>query len=276
MQLSVDRGSDRLAVQLHPVDDPAAPLVVLFPAMGVPGGYYKRFAASLNEAGLAVAVADPRGNGASTPAPSRSSGYGYPETVDDVAAVLDALAEHRAGRRTILLGHSLGGQACVMHLARRGSADIDGLVLIAVGLPYWRNYPRGQRLAVLAMTQTIGAVSALLRVWPGWGFGGRQARGVIRDWAYSSRWGRFPAAVCTQEQLATIDVPALVVSVDNDRYTPRGVVDHLAGLLSGAAVRREHLRSDEAGLTLNHFVWVKAGAPLAARITDWLPARQPS
>ncbi|MDI1466150.1 alpha/beta fold hydrolase [Catellatospora sp. KI3] len=276
MQLSVDRGSDRLAVQLHPVDDPAAPLVVLFPAMGVPAGYYKRFAAGLNQAGLAVAVADLRGTGASTPAPGRSSGYGYAETVDDVGAVLDALAEHRAGRRTILLGHSLGGQACVMHLARRGGAGVDGLVLIAVGLPYWRNYRRGQRLAVLAMTQTIGAVSALLRVWPGWGFGGRQARGVIRDWAYSARRGRFPASVCTPEQLAAIDVPALVVSVDNDRYTPSAVVDQLAGLLSGAAVHREHLSSDDAGLPLNHFVWVRAGAPLAARITAWLPARQPS
>ncbi|GHJ45041.1 hypothetical protein Cs7R123_23830 [Catellatospora sp. TT07R-123] len=276
MQLSVERGSDRLAVHLHPVDDPAAPLVVVFPAMGVPGGYYKRFAVALNAAGLGVAVADLRGTGASTPAPSRSSRYGYPETVDDVAAVLDALAEHRAGRRTILLGHSLGGQACVMHLARRGPADVDGLVLIAVGLPYWRDYPRGQRLGVLAMTQTVGAVSALLRVWPGWGFGGRQARGVIRDWAYSARWGRFPATVCTPAQLAAIDVPALVVSVDNDRYTPRGVVDHLAALLSGAPVQREHLTSDQAGLALDHFVWVKAGAPLAARITAWLPARQPS
>jgi predicted alpha/beta hydrolase len=277
MQLTVDRGSDRLGIQLHPAEAPDAPLVVVFPAMGVPGGYYTRFARSLNEAGLGVAVADLRGTGASAPPPSRDSRYGYAELADDVAAVLDALAEHRAGRRTVLLGHSLGGQACVLHLAREaargGGNGVDGLVLIAVGLPYWRTYPAPARFAVLAMTQVINAVSAALRVWPGWGFGGRQARGVIRDWAYTARHGAFAAHLGAEPGLSQVDLPVLAISVDDDQYTPPATSDHLVSFLTAADVRREHLTSAEAGAPLDHFKWVKSGAALAPRIVGWLTPR---
>ncbi|MEU8005963.1 alpha/beta fold hydrolase [Catellatospora sp. NPDC049111] len=276
MQLTVDRGSDRLGVQLHPVQNPDAPLVVVFPAMGVPAGYYTRFAHSLNAAGLGVAVADLRGTGDSSPRPGRESRYGYTELADDVPAVLAALAEHRAGRRTILLGHSLGGQICVLHLAReaaRGAGhSVDGLVLIAVGLPYWRTYPR-QRLGVLAMTQFVNAVSAVLRVWPGWGFGGRQARGVIRDWAHTARHGEFPAHLGVSAALSRVDLPVLAISVDDDQYTPPETTDHLVAALTGAKVHRDHLTTAAAAAPLDHFKWVKAGAALAPRITAWLPIR---
>lgn len=275
MQLTVDRGSDRLAILLHPAPAPDAPLIVIMPAMGVPAGYYTRFAHSLNEAGMSVAMADLRGTGGSAPRPSRDSRYGYTELADDITAVLDALTEHRAGRRTVLLGHSLGGQACVAHLAReaaRGAGhSVDGLILIAVGLPYWRTYPRPQRFAVLAMTQVINAVSAALRVWPGWGFGGRQARGVIRDWAYTARHGRFPAHLGAQDALAAVALPVLAISVDDDQYTPPQTTDHLVAALPSATVRREHLTAAEAGLPLDHFKWVKAGPALATRIATWLP-----
>src|SRR5687767_6554198 len=130
MQLSVDRGTDRLAVNVFDRADAEA-LVVILPAMGVPAGYYTRFATALNAAGLAVAVADLRGTGDSRPQAAKSSSYGYRQIADDVQAVLQALAPLRERRRTILLGHSLGGQAAMMHLAG-SQAGVDGLVLIAV------------------------------------------------------------------------------------------------------------------------------------------------
>ncbi|GAB3957438.1 hypothetical protein GCM10027614_72910 [Micromonospora vulcania] len=108
--------------------------------------------------------------------------------------VLSALKPRLDGRTRLLLGHSLGGQAALLHLALHGSAAVDGLALIAVGVPHWRSYPGARGLGVLPYTQGIAATAALLGVWPGWGFGGRQARGVIRDWAYTARTGRFPGS----------------------------------------------------------------------------------
>lgn len=255
MQLVVDRGTDRLAVRFFDSEGTDT-VIVVFPAMGVPAGYYERLARSFVRAGFAVAVADLRGTGESSPPPGRASRYGYPELVADIGAVLEALAPQREGRRTILLGHSLGGQAAVMHLA--GSQEgVDGLVLVAVGVPYWRSYGR-IRYGVFGYTQGIAAVTALLRFWPGWGFGGRQARGVIRDWGYTGRHGVFPPSVGAEEKLGDIKLPVLAISVDHDQYTPPATMDHILRKLTGA------------GTALDHFKWVKAGDVLAQEIRDWL------
>jgi predicted alpha/beta hydrolase len=85
--------------------------------MGTPARFYRPLANRLGQAGLAVVVVDLRGVGSSTPPPSRASRYGYADLAGDVGAVLDALKPRLDGRRRYLLGHSLGGQTCAIHLA---------------------------------------------------------------------------------------------------------------------------------------------------------------
>ncbi|WP_432977496.1 alpha/beta hydrolase family protein [Dactylosporangium sp. CA-233914] len=265
---TLERGGDVVALHAHPAPADASALAVLWPAMGVPARYYRAFAAQLTAAGVAVVVADLRGTGASTPAPSRASRYGLGELAADVGAVLEHLGPRRAGRRTILVGHSLGGQACALHLASDPAADVSGLALLAVGLPYWRTYPRGRRLPVLLQTQTLAAVSAVARVWPGWGFGGRQARGVIRDWAHTARTGRYPArnGVDLEAGLARVTTPVLAVDMAGDQFTPPGTVTHLVEKLSAAPVTRERY---DPGAAIDHFRWAKHGAELANRVAAW-------
>lgn len=270
-------GAHRLGLHVYPDPSQDAPVVVLWPAMGVPARYYRPFAAELCRAGCAVIVADLRGTGSSTPAPSRRHRYGYADLASDVGAVLDALKSRLDGRRVMLLGHSLGGQVCALYLAMNSDARVDGLALVAVGLPYHRAYPR-RGLGVLATTQGIAAVSAVLRVWPGWGFGGRQARGVIRDWAYTARTGRFPRldGVDVEAALRTVSTPVLAVGVDHDQYTPAATTDYLVAKLAAAPVTRERYTTDEAGAPLDHFRWARVGGPLAARIATFargLPRR---
>jgi predicted alpha/beta hydrolase len=280
----VDRGTDRIGLQVYPIpDDPDAPAVVVWPAMGVPARYYRPFARELAGAGLAVVVADLRGTGASTPPPSRRSRYGLADLVGDVAAVQEAVKSRVDGRTTLLLGHSLGGQAALLHLATTeessragtwaGSAGqrstVDGLVLVGVGLPYFRAYPPRRAAAVLPYTQSIAAATAILGVWPGWGFGGRQARGVIRDWAHTVRYGRYPGldGVDAEAALGTVRTPVLAVSVEGDDLTPESTVDHLLAKLRSAPVTREHYAV--GGERLDHFRWVRASAPLAARVAGF-------
>jgi predicted alpha/beta hydrolase len=270
-QTYIDVAGQRLGLQVYPEPAPGAPLVVVWPAMGVPARYYRPLAAQLHAAGLAVIVADLRGTGASTPKPSRSSRYGYGDLAGDVGAVLASLKTD--GRTVLLLGHSLGGQACALHLALAGSSTqthVDGLVLVAVGLPYFRAYNRKRARGVLVMTQGINAASAVLRVWPGWGFGGRQARGVIRDWAYTARHGRFPrvGGVDVEAALGRVSTRVLAISVDGDTFTPAPTLDHLVAKLALAPVQREHLTSAELGAAVDHFTWVRASAPIAARVAQ--------
>ncbi|MEU5908168.1 alpha/beta fold hydrolase [Micromonospora sp. NPDC047467] len=270
----------RIGVQIYPEPDgpEGAPVVVIWPAMGVRARYYRPFAAELRAAGLAVVVADLRGTGTSTPAPSRADRYGYTELAGDVGAVLAALKPRLDGRTRLLLGHSLGGQAALLHLALDGGDAVDGLALIAVGIPYWRSYPGPRGFGVLPYTQGIAATAALLGVWPGWGFGGRQARGVIRDWAHTARTGRFPRLDGTDTEAAVraVRTPVLAISVDDDQYTPHETVDHLCAKLAAAPVTRQRYTATQAGAALDHFTWVRASTPLAQQVAHFagnLPPR---
>ncbi|MEU8375111.1 alpha/beta fold hydrolase [Micromonospora sp. NPDC048894] len=276
----VDVDGARIGIQVYPepVGAPGGPAVVIWPAMGVRARYYRPFATALHDAGLAVTVADLRGTGVSTPPPSRACRYGYRELATDVGAVLDALKPRLDGRPTLLLGHSLGGQAALLHLALHGTGRVDGLALLAVGVPYWRSYPGLRRYGVLPYSQGISAVAGALGVWPGWGFGGRQARGVIRDWARTARTGHFPTldGVDGEAAVGRLSLPVLAVSVDDDQYTPHPVVDHLCAKLTAAPVTRHRYTVAEAGAALDHFRWVRAGLPLTRRVADFaagLPRR---
>ncbi|GIF48498.1 putative alpha/beta hydrolase [Asanoa ferruginea] len=264
----VDRGTDRLALRFYPPPSSTAPVALILPAMGAAGRFYRPLAESLGAAGFAVVVADLRGTGDSTPPPSRASSYSYADLADDVGAVVDALKADYADRPVVLVGHSLGGQAGLLHLATAPDAPVAGIALVAAAVPYWRAYPR-QGLAILVYTQWIAAVAALLRVWPGWSFGGRQARRVMFDWARSARTGRFPGA---DTALAGLTIPVLAVSIDHDIYTPHAAVDHTVGKLRAATVRRERIARIEAEGRPAHFAWVRAPEPVTALIADWFAA----
>jgi predicted alpha/beta hydrolase len=290
----VERGADRIGVQVYPLPvDAGAPMVVLWPAMGVPARYYRPFARQLQTAGLGVAVADLRGTGVSTPAPSPRARYRYADLADDVGAVLDHLGSRLDGRRVVLFGHSLGGQVSALHLARRISArrtsarstsarctsarstnartagaQVDGLALVAVGVPWFRAYRAPRSVGILAFSQWMNVATALMRFWPGWGFGGPQAAGVIRDWAYTVRHGRFPAAVAA-DGLDEVRVPVLAVSLAGDALTPSATLDRLCALMPNATIDRRHLRRAELGVPVDHLSWARTSTPIAQLVADW-------
>ncbi|MEV4623809.1 alpha/beta fold hydrolase [Asanoa sp. NPDC049573] len=269
----VDRGTDRLALRFYPAPSETASVAVILPAMGAAGRFYRPLAESLGAAGFAVVVADLRGTGGSTPTPSRASGYGYADLADDVGAVVDALKADYADRPVVLVGHSLGGQAGLLHLATAPDAPVAGIALVAAAVPYWRAYGRHSP-TILLYTQWIAATAALLRIWPGWSFGGRQARRVMADWGRSARTGRFPVAGA-EAALAELTVPVLAVSIDHDVYTPHAAVDHTVGKLRRAAVRRERIARVEAEGRPAHFAWVRAPEAVTALITDWFASLPP-
>lgn len=273
VQEYLDRGTDRIGLQVYAEPDGAtkAPVVVIWPAMGVPAGYYRPFAAALRDSGVVVVVAELRGTGTSRPRPSRSSRYGYAELVSDVAAVQEYLHRRFDGRRRLLLGHSLGGHLALLHVALAEQPMTDGLVLVATGAPYWRSYPVPVRYGLRSFVGAIAGTTALLGFWPGWGFGGRQARGVIRDWAHLSRTGRFPFidGVAPERALQAVRTPVLAVSVEGDWHTPPHTLDLICSRLTETPLVREHYTTAESGERMDHFTWVRASAPLASRIAKF-------
>lgn len=248
----------------------AAPLVVVWPALGVRARFYRRFAAALAEHGLGVAVVDLRGYGDSRPRPDASARYGYHELATvDYPAVFGALRERAPGSAVFLLGHSIGGQIGLMYAARNPD-DLDGVLLVAAGTPYFRTYPGLTGLIPLLGTNTVAGVARLRGYWPGdlLRFAGRQSRVLVGDWARMARTGRYRPAgadVDYEGLIAALRLPVLAVSVGNDLLAPPGAVDALCGLLRSAEVSRWH-----HGERLSHTAWANKSEPIAAEISRWI------
>lgn len=258
----IEHDGHRLGVHRYPEGD--GPGVLILPAMGVPAGYYRRFAQELGEHGLTVAVTDLRGTGSSTPRPARGIDYGYPDLVGDVQVQLTHLREHFAGRPVLLLGHSIGGHLATLHLAGRPDPSVRGMALVATGIPWapllgWRApIAHAYAASVLGTARTLG-------YWPWKGTLGRQPVGVIRGWAHAIRRGSLIPV--PGHDLAAVKVPVLSVSIDGDGFTPAVTGNYLVDQLTGTTATRHHYTPHEAGVKkLGHIEWARAAGPLAGRI----------
>ncbi|GAA2340553.1 alpha/beta fold hydrolase [Saccharopolyspora halophila] len=271
----VAAGDYRIKVRAARQDAPDSPVLVLAPAMGVPAGYYRKFVAHLHRQGLQVVSYDVRGQGETEPRVTRGIDFGYQDFVDDLDGVLDVVDEtfpDTAPR--FVLGHSLGGQIAMLHTAAR-PGRVRGAILIASGAVNYRVYPGLRKYYYnLLGPQAIAAVSAVLGFWPGerFGFGGRQAGGLMRDWARqgrTARWRLSGAATDYDAALERVSAPLLTVTVDNDTLAPKSAMDDLVGRTGGPRTER-HYSSADAGAGLDHFKWARNAGELSGWIGDWV------
>ncbi|MFG3260522.1 alpha/beta fold hydrolase [Streptomyces sp. NPDC048172] len=248
------------------------PVVLVASAMGTPGRYYRRLVRELHGAGATAAVYDFRwqGDRPRDPAPC-----GYAELVDDLRAALGAVREEFPGAPVVVLGHSLGGQLALLQAAEAAGGEgpgPDAVALVASASVHHRAF--GLRAPGLLAFGTFMAAFATVRGrWPGIGFGGVQPAGVIRDWAYQSRTGRYrlrPHGERVEERLRALRLPVLGVGVERDFFAPPRALDHLCAKVPGAEVERWRYTAELAGAErLDHFRWTRHSAALARYVTEW-------
>ncbi|MFJ5925072.1 alpha/beta fold hydrolase [Kitasatospora sp. NPDC092948] len=270
-------GAEALAATVTVPDGPPSAVLVLWPALGVPAGYYTPFCAELAARGVAVLAVDLRGQGQSGPPAGRRSTHGYHALAARDFPAATAAARDRFGRDVplYLLGHSIGGQAAVLAAAREPEAA-DGLVLVASGTVDHRGFTGAARWRVLANTQLVALIATLWGYWPGHrlGFGGRQPARLMRDWARLGRTGRFAptgADLDYEQALAALALPVLAVSLPGDHLAPASAVDRLVAKLPASDVQRRH-HTPASGEAADHIRWARSGGSVAELITGWLPA----
>jgi predicted alpha/beta hydrolase len=256
-------GDERVEIAWHAPENPRATVLVL-PALGVPSTYYGTFVSALSQRQYAVAAVDHRGNGTSSVKVRRGVDFGYAALVEDTRRAIRS-----ATPPVFVIGHSLGGH--VAALAAAEGEPFAGIVLVASGTPYHERFVARESRWIRFGATVIPAISDVVGYYPGklLGFGGTEARTVMREWAALARDGRFVVDGRDRDpDLANVTLPVLAVSLDHDWMAPASAVDHLVEKMPRAVVERVHL-SDP---TLDHFRWARQPGPIIELVDRWIQA----
>lgn len=241
--------------------------VLILPALGVRATSYRHFAQALNGHGLDVLALDMRGVGSSSVRASRRHDWGYRDLIDGELECLLAQARSRLPGATLAwLGHSLGGHLAVLHSHLRAHAapDLTHLLLVASGSPYLPLLAPREARGARFLTTMIALSTPLLGCYRGdWlGFGGRQGRTLMREWAVLVRRGRFPF----DDPRGALDRPRLAAfATAGDHYAPYATVQALADRL-GQGQAAQTIGPDADGKLPGHFDWMKAPGDVASRV----------
>ena len=250
--------------------DERRPSVLVLPGIAVGARYYLPLARALAAEGVDVAITELRGQGESTyRIGRRSAPAGYHESAaEDVPLALDAM-EQRLGRRpVILLGHSMGAQIGVYHLARH-DPRVAGLVAVAAQSPFHRGFPGPVGRKLRAGSVILPALGWLSGHVPGQFFGakGRIPADRIRDWARLAAAGVMQPARGDLDYpagLSRVTVPALAVVIADDPLAPASAARNLLAMLPSARTTLE--LEPEA---LGHNSWARRPAEVVARVLAW-------
>jgi predicted alpha/beta hydrolase len=133
-------GSSNALNIFHSQSGNAKAVIVIFPAMGIKGSYYRHYASVAAEAGINVITIDHRGHGHSSVRASRKSNFGYREQVEaEYPEIIKRVKEIFPTQKIIVMGHSLGGQMGSMFVSRYTDLA-DGLILNASCSVYYKGW----------------------------------------------------------------------------------------------------------------------------------------
>lgn len=253
---------------------PASPrrLLVWLPALGVPARHYEPFARALAARGVAVVVHEWRGFGASSLRASHDCDWGYRELLTvDIPATHDAATSAYPGLPVAIGGHSLGGQLATCSLALdRGIAG--ALWLVASGAPYAGAFPWAYRAWLPLAYRLLAFLARAFGALPGRriGFGGQEARSVIRDWSRTALSGRYAAAGVGDMEtgMRDVDVPVRAVLLAQDWLAPRGSLEFLLGKLGRGERRIATLDREALGTRPDHFQWMREPDAVVRALLD--------
>jgi len=251
-------------------------ICLLLPALGLGAKYYSKFAASLAEHNVAIAVFEQRGHGDSSLRPSRNENYGLKEPLDnDIPAAVQWLKEQYNVEQIYLLGHSLGGHLSICYSALH-PVHIKGLGLIACGTPWRECFDTFKRTQLSFLGLVITLMGKLLGYYRGslTGFGSNESYQLMCDWRtmvdhneYRFRGVDYQAI---EAGIAKYSGSVLSLSYQLDKFaTEKSVVAVLEKLVS-AKISRYNLSCDDVGITSDHFKWARHPEVSAQLIIDWL------
>lgn len=244
--------------------DPAAPVLIIWPGVNVPAGYFDDFGRGLIDAGFNAVVAEHRGQGDSRPR-GPGGAHGFQDVVVEDYPAVSALARQKfPDAPRILLGHSLGGLMGTMYAAR-ARRNLAGVVLVACGTGYHKL--DGLSGTARRLGTSIAARAAARRGhWSGPDGLGEVPKGIVRDFDHLVRTGDFNvdgADIDYEARLAGTRTPVLTVSIAGDEF----VSENQSRYVGDKFAASEHLRVDQP---LGHNQWILSPDAMVPALAEWI------
>ncbi|RMH93023.1 alpha/beta fold hydrolase [Lysobacter pythonis] len=256
---------------------PPAPRAALLwsPALGVAARHYPPFADALAARGIATFLHEWRGHGSSSVRAGHDMDWAYRELLEQDLPVSQASVRATLpGLPLILGGHSLGGQisACRLALAPDSASR---LWLIGSGAPFPAAFGLRLRLLLPLAFRLTPWLAKRFGALPGRriGFGGREAHGVMRDWAGTGRASAYRIASLGRDLtpvMPRVQAPIDAVVLEHDWYAPENSLRALTGHLGGR-LRVHHLGDAELPGHADHFRWMRTPEAVAKALAESLP-----
>ena len=191
----------------------------------------------------------------------------YPE-------IMKMVREIFPGKKIVIMGHSLGGQMGSMFVSRYRDL-VDGLILNASCSVYYKGW-RWASSGILAFARFSDFLAQTFGYYPGHkiGFGGMEARGVIRDWYRTAKTGNFSAAGSSFNYAGAMEqcrIPVLGITYQGDTSAPPAAMMNLLSKFASAKKDYYHFRHPSfPQKKYNHYSWVKDPHISLSLIQDWL------
>ncbi len=275
------RCQDGASNQLNLIDNGSDTAILCIPAMGMRAAKYQNLLFSLSEqVGLSVASFDLRGNGASSARAARSkkpySNFGYHELLElELPAAVDALKQRLQLGKIVLFGHSLGGQVAILGQAI-DIKEIQGIVLSASCSVYYRGWPVPGRYGLFALSQLAALIARLMGYFPGrkLGFGNREAKTIMIDWARNCRSGEYRLVGSVRDfrvELKEQQIPILALNYQDDLFAPPSATQYLSNFLPLSPVTQITFSAKQLGLKkADHFSWLQSPDVPVGAVKNWL------
>ncbi len=279
LRVTASDGASAALELLLPACGPAAQALFFLPALGVGVNPNLRFAAAMAEHGIATAVMEWRGLGSSSQRAGRRCDWGYRHILDlDIPAALDAAMQAVPEARWSIGGHSIGGQFALI-AAGQMPGRFARVLLVGSGHPYWRGFEKPWLLRGFAAA--LPAVTALVGHFPGkrLRFAGREASGLMRDWALTARRGDYripPLGERLHQGLERFDGEVRAVGFAHDWLAPPTSLANLRRLVPNANWNQSILGHEAfQNAKADHFGWLREPAPVVRELSAHRPGRKP-
>ena len=252
-----------------------APTLIIYPAFGVKATYYAKFAEQLTQKGITVVTADLKGHGLSSVRPDKTNNYGFLAMINDLKAVADYLKKENPNSKIYLLGHSLGGQAASLAIAKYPE-HFAGLATIGSPNVYykgWSGFHYYRRKIGLHLLPIIGKVVAIL---PPFKIGGYYTTPrQMQEWCYTGQTGNYQVIgddFDYEKAMAMATIPVLAIDIEGDLMAPQAAMANLYQKFKNTTALTTHTLTKAAtNPKLSHINWPRTATEVMVQVVvGWL------